>query len=186
MTAAGREVAALVLLNTAAQQSPDAGPPPGVEDPAYTLAFVAYLERMGGRAPVPLGIGAAALGPLSLDERLDLISRRACEAGAVREDTTAAEIRGTFDYFLAHGERRKEILNTYGPSLYAGRITLMRTGYKRRDPTLGWGRLATEVDVHVVAGDNATMLDEPHVGALGAMISRCLDAAAVDPIILRE
>jgi amino acid adenylation domain-containing protein/non-ribosomal peptide synthase protein (TIGR01720 family) len=192
--AAGREVAALVLLNTAAHQSPDEGPPPGVEDPAYTLAFVAYLERMGGRAPVPLGIGAAALGPLSPEERLDLISRRACEAGAVREDTTAAEIRGTFDYFLAHGERRKEILNTYGPSLYAGRITLMRTGYKRRDPTLGWGRLATEVDVHVVAGDNATMLDEPHVGALGAVISRCLDAAparslplaAKDPVILRE
>ncbi|AUX41120.1 hypothetical protein SOCE26_025250 [Sorangium cellulosum] len=181
LVAAGREVAALVLLNS------EAPPPRGAraridpDDPAWSTAFASYLERIGGRAAVRLEISHADLAPLDPERRLALLLARARRAGAVRADTTAAELRGAFVYFQEHALRRDKILNGYAPGPYAGRVVVLRAAAPCGDPARGWDHIAPGVEVHEVAGDNASMLDEPYVAELGATIARCLDEPGAQP-----
>jgi thioesterase domain-containing protein len=175
LVAAGREVAALVLLNSEAPWPREPRTQIEPHDPAWSAAFASYLERIGGRAAVRLGLSHADLTPLDPDRRLALILARAQRAGAVRADTSLAELRGTFAYFQAHALRRTEIMNGYAPGPYAGRVVLLRTAISPGDPPRGWDLIVPAIEVHYVAGNNASMLEEPHVAELGAAIARCLD-----------
>lgn len=68
----------------------------------------------------------------------------------------------------------------YTPTFYPGRVTLFRT-YRppdllgADDHSLGWDRLASEIEVHEVAGTHANMTEEPHVQVLAAKLRSCLD-----------
>jgi thioesterase domain-containing protein len=68
----------------------------------------------------------------------------------------------------------------YGLHLYPGRITFFKandtlTGTSA-DPTMGWSEWATGgVEVHVVPGNHANMMYEPHVETLAKELRACLD-----------
>lgn len=72
-------------------------------------------------------------------------------------------------------------LASYIPRPYGGRVTLFRAnrgpkGYEI-DPTLGWGRLAREVEVHHVSGYHGALVYEPRVGPLAKQLAACLESA---------
>jgi thioesterase domain-containing protein/acyl carrier protein len=69
----------------------------------------------------------------------------------------------------------------YAPRPYAGRVTLLRaaeTPLAAPDPTLGWGALAAEVELHVVPGTHTSMLHEPEVRELAVRLRACVERAA--------
>jgi amino acid adenylation domain-containing protein/non-ribosomal peptide synthase protein (TIGR01720 family) len=177
LAAAGRAVGALVLLNSEAPRPHGGRAYAGDDHLDWILVFSRYLERMGGRAALPLGLTPRALSDLPAAARLDLVLARARAAGAVRADTTAAELERTFAYFQAHARRRAEILDAALPAHRMARLTLLRARRSGGAPSHGWDAFAPVIEVHRVAGDNATMLDEPHVADLAAALGRCLDAA---------
>jgi hypothetical protein len=65
----------------------------------------------------------------------------------------------------------------YFPGHYNGCLTLLRTELEREDmdSKLGWGRLASEVEVHEIPGGHYGITYEPHVQVLAARLSQCLD-----------
>jgi amino acid adenylation domain-containing protein len=75
-------------------------------------------------------------------------------------------------------------LSAYVPQPYQGRITQMlarkasdRTG---EDGRLAWSALASEgLEVHYIAGDHDTMLEEPCVADLAAKLDSCLQRATL-------
>ena len=69
----------------------------------------------------------------------------------------------------------------YVPTSYSGRIVVFRAHRQPRnrirDFYLGWGKLAKGgVDVHFIPGDHGTVLKEPHVQGLAAVLKKCLPA----------
>ena len=88
---------------------------------------------------------------LKLDDVLDPLPSRPTQVQRVLESHLAAAHR-------------------YAPTPYPGRVVLFRTPRRllqapERD--MGWGRLSTEpVDVEMIAGSHATILQEPHVRVL--------------------
>jgi thioesterase domain-containing protein len=79
-----------------------------------------------------------------------------------------------------------EALWKYRPGHYAGRGTLVRAKERfvdvrvRRDPLQEWSDLCSEgVEELSTPGDHLTMMQPPHVAALGRRLSRCLRQASV-------
>ncbi|HLG68842.1 MAG TPA: thioesterase domain-containing protein, partial [Chloroflexota bacterium] len=69
----------------------------------------------------------------------------------------------------------------YAPGLYDGRVTLFRARVQRPfallPPDLGWRQLAIGgAEIHVVPGDHASILHEPHVAVLAEKLTACLAA----------
>jgi thioesterase domain-containing protein/acyl carrier protein len=80
-------------------------------------------------------------------------------------------------------EKSLQALRNYRLLPYPGRVTLFRA--QRGSPRIladrqgGWGRVALGgIDVHEVPGTHLSMLEPPHVQALGSTLSRCLDGLA--------
>jgi thioesterase domain-containing protein len=75
-------------------------------------------------------------------------------------------------------EGNLQALLKYEVKPYAGRVTLFRArqGSPRihSDPLGGWGDIAEAVDVIEVPGSHNSMLEQPHVVALGEAISNCI------------
>jgi amino acid adenylation domain-containing protein len=70
----------------------------------------------------------------------------------------------------------------YELHLYPGRVTLFKASEELAgtspDPTLGWSEWANAgVEVHVVAGNHANMVYQPHVEGLAEKLSECLNHA---------
>ncbi len=76
-------------------------------------------------------------------------------------------------------EHNLQALLNYEVKPYAGRVTLFRARHGspriHSDPLGGWGEIAAGgVDVVEVPGTHNSMLEQPHVVALGAAISDCI------------
>jgi thioesterase domain-containing protein len=56
---------------------------------------------------------------------------------------------------------------------YPGRLTVISASERKRgDPSLGWGRLAEGGAIgHIVPGDHSSILDEPGVRIMAAILS---------------
>ncbi len=69
----------------------------------------------------------------------------------------------------------------YTPRPFAGGATLFRArdnpGTFLGDPALGWSGLVERLEIREVPGSHLTMLREPHVRALAAELTTCLDEA---------
>jgi thioesterase domain-containing protein len=69
------------------------------------------------------------------------------------------------------------IISSYRPQPYDGRIVLLRTRYLEEshptDRTAGWGRLASQLEVHELPGDHHNCLTE-HLGDVAEHIGKCL------------
>ena len=74
----------------------------------------------------------------------------------------------------------------YRPKPYAGKMTLFRATNRPLgivpDPTLGWEGIPAELEIHDVPGRHRSLVAEPYVGVLAAMLSYCLLTALPDDI----
>ncbi len=69
----------------------------------------------------------------------------------------------------------------YTPQHYPGRIVLFRAGAASAgDATMGWGPLASDVTVHAIPGDHASILREPGVGVLAKALEAELKGNATE------
>jgi len=76
-------------------------------------------------------------------------------------------------------------MNSYIPSFYGGKITLLRTdkpmGSSFDEPTLGWNKFAkTEIEVHLFPGNHFTLLRQPHVHTLSQQLKSFLDKVDIE------
>lgn len=69
----------------------------------------------------------------------------------------------------------------YKPTPFPGKVTIFRVQerqwYVRQDPTEGWDKFATQLEIHDVPGDHGTLLNEPQVGNLAEELKKCLQDA---------
>ncbi len=157
----GEEVRALVLIDCAAPGSPSAAEVervPGLEGFALDLG----IESNGG--PPLAEPAAVALGGI-----LDAGQRQ----GLLSNDLQLADVERLYRIF----ERNDRALKQYRPRSYDGRLTLVRSTEWQGEETLGWRELASRVEVRLLAGDHYSMIREPHVRDLAAILKEELARA---------
>jgi amino acid adenylation domain-containing protein len=119
-----------------------------------------------------------ALARLSKDELLTRVLGEAKKAGLVPADIAASQAQLFIDLCKADFRATR----SYALRRYPGRITLFRAsqelGETSTDPTLGWSKWAAAgVEVHVVPGNHANMVYQPHVEVLAQQLRCCLKEA---------
>ncbi len=149
----GEEVAAVVVIDCAVPGSPSAAAVDRVP------SLEAFAEDLGIDPPPPV----AALPPT---EALRRILDEGIQRGVLDRQIRRRELERLYRLFAANDRAMKR----YRPGRYDGRVALFRSAHWDGDPTLGWSRVARRVDVRVVGGDHATMVREPHVRGLAAML----------------
>ncbi len=69
----------------------------------------------------------------------------------------------------------------YQGQFYAGKITLLRSCIQPVAqallPDLGWGELASDIEIHDVPGDHNNLFQEPYIQVLVQKLKSCLDQA---------
>jgi amino acid adenylation domain-containing protein len=72
--------------------------------------------------------------------------------------------------------RSRRIVGGYVAHPYSGRVTLFSSSERQHidDPTLGWREVASELDLHIIAGDHHTCLTE-HFDVPAKHLKTCLD-----------
>ncbi|HYW09250.1 MAG TPA: thioesterase domain-containing protein, partial [Longimicrobium sp.] len=155
------------------------------DEPELLEALVRDWAEFSGR---PVAVSAGELRVLPHEPRLELLVERGIAAGVLAATATPAWIQRALE--LDRG--RTEAVRRYEPGAYDGRLTVLRAaevdpavtveghrlhrGY--RDPGLGWGALAKQLEVHTVKGTHVTLAVEPNVRALARTIEECMEAGA--------
>jgi aspartate racemase len=85
--------------------------------------------------------------------------------------------RADDDHSHAIAEGVIAAMAAYFPRPYQGRMTLIWPREEplksRDDPTAGWGRVATEIEIHIVPGGHETAVTT-HIGALANLLRACV------------
>ena len=121
-----------------------------------------------------IGVRHDDLRGRSIDEQLDIITRRAISAGLFPAGFTSAMARRAWDVFQTH--RRAERRYEGGP--LAGELLLVTSDSRvnETDPTLGWTRFANHVVRRAVPGNHQQILRVPAVDALAEALTEKLVA----------
>jgi thioesterase domain-containing protein len=119
-----------------------------------------------------------SLADLPKDEQLAFILEQAKSAGLVPAELDVFQAHR----FVEHVRRDLRATQNYGLRLYPGRITFFKASETLEgtsaDPTLGWSEWASDgVDVHIVPGNHANLMYEPHVQVLAKVLTDCLHQA---------
>jgi amino acid adenylation domain-containing protein len=168
LRAEGEQVEMLALLDTG---SPASRRPAGeLSDEEVFAGLARDLAGLSGRR---LNLDPERLRGLSPEERL----RELQATGVLPPDLDLPDLLELLELFQGH----LAALRDYRPRLYDGPIVLFRARGslppETVDPTLGWGALAREVDLHLLEGHHYSILRGPEVEALAAGLRRRLDAA---------
>ncbi|GHO57937.1 non-ribosomal peptide synthetase [Ktedonobacter robiniae] len=180
----GERVALLALFDSSAplgQREPLA--PPDLRDPELARSILEELQL----APSPL-----ALNTLQEDERLPYVLEQAKIQQRVPQDISLAHLR----YFAHMQKKLLHALRSYTPAVYPGRITLFRTPtsaalesqHVSAPAEVGannaldrWAEFSiSELELHIVPGEHATLMNEPDVIALADILSRILTQMTVE------
>ena len=165
--AQGQRVALLALLD---------GRIPTLDDtfPHDDIEAIALVERYFGVSFGPM----ESLAELPEDEQLVFVLEQAKSAGLVPAELDVSQALR----FVALLRNDLRATQNYRLHLYPGRITFFKasetlTGTSA-DQTMGWNDWASGgVEVHIVPGNHANMMYEPHVEALAKELRACLDQA---------
>jgi thioesterase domain-containing protein len=165
--AQGQRVALLALLDGRI-------PTPEETFPEEDADAVLLVERYFGISFGPM----ESLAELSKDEQLAFMLEQAKAAGLVPAELDASQAR-RFVELLRNDLRATQ---NYELHLYPGRITFFKASETPAgtspDPTMGWSSWAGGgVDVHVVPGNHASLMYEPHVEVLAEELTACLNQA---------
>jgi thioesterase domain-containing protein/acyl carrier protein len=176
---AGDELAGLMIIDTA---MPD--PEKFTETTDDSVLNWFFLELLlaerGGDAPaevIPADLGTP-------DDRFEFIAGRAARLGVLPASGSDALVRRLFELYKANA---RATVN-YRPGVLDRDITLLRAtsplpqklremhdavGSAYLDPANGWnGRTNASLNVIHVPGDHLTIVEEPHVKTLAAMITK--------------
>jgi amino acid adenylation domain-containing protein len=165
--AQGQRVALLALLDGRI-------PTPDEKFPEEDYEAVLLVERYFGLSFGPM----ESLAQLPKDEQLAFMLEQAKSAGLVPAELEVSEAR-RFVELLKSDLRATQ---NYALHLYPGRVTLFKASEELAgtspDPTLGWSEWANAgVEVHVVPGNHANLVYEPHVEVLAEKLSACISQA---------
>ncbi len=165
--AQGQRVALLVSLDGRIPSS-------GETFPEQDSEAASLVERYFGISLAPI----ESLAGLPKDEQLAAILEQAKRAGLVPAELDVFQARN-FVKLLRNDLRATQ---NYGLRLYPGRITVFKASEvlsgASADPALGWSEWAGGgVEVHVVPGNHANLIYEPHVEVLAGKLTACLNAA---------
>jgi thioesterase domain-containing protein len=167
LRARGQRVALLALVDGRIPTPDDTFP----EDDSDAILLV---ERYFG---VSFG-SMEFLAELPKDEQLTFVLDLAQSAGLVPAELDVSQARR----FVALLRSDLRATQAYGLRRYPGRITFFKanetlTGASE-DATMGWSEWADGgVEVHVVPGNHANLMYEPHVEVLAGKLTACLDRA---------
>jgi thioesterase domain-containing protein/acyl carrier protein len=149
-------------------------PTPDQNFPEENSEAVSLVEQYFGISFGPM----ESLADLPEDEQLAFMLEQAKGAGLVPAELDVAQAR-RFVELLRSDLRATQ---AYKLHLYPGRITFFKasetlTGTSS-DPTMGWSDWATGgVEVHIVPGNHANLMYEPHVETLAGQLTACLNRA---------
>jgi thioesterase domain-containing protein len=173
LTASGRDVARLVILDAGPTEANLGGEP--APEPRYDEA---HLLATAFQSAFP--VTADEIRALPEGNRLAHLFTRAAAEGRLPPGVDLAHAERLLATFQAH----QKAARTWRPEPYPeGRLTLVRAAgpesppepdRPRRAPLLGWDRLVGQVEVHQVPGEHETMIDPPHVGAVAGVVGEAL------------
>ncbi|MET0626347.1 MAG: thioesterase domain-containing protein, partial [Pyrinomonadaceae bacterium] len=175
LAARGEEVALLALLDT---MPPDPKSKRMKEDdPVLLSSFVLDL----GLPREALLARAGELKKLGPEARLSFVLAEAKGAGVVPPDVTLADVQRLWRVFISNWRAQQ----SYRAQPSATRITLFQAAVAppppRRKRAPRWDDFtAAGVELYTAPGDHYTMVDEPHVRALAALLGGCLERAAAE------
>ena len=152
LRARGETVDALVLIDS------DVPPTPWMDETQTLVAFAWTLAAAAGAGERPAMRGfdpAGGIAALFDAARADGLVPAAFDADAF------GRLYGVF-------RANSLALSRYRPRPYAGRITLLRAGAAGDG---GWDALASEAKVRAIPGDHFSLLREPHVAVLAAILT---------------
>ncbi|MGZ3457745.1 MAG: alpha/beta fold hydrolase, partial [Archangium sp.] len=164
----GETVALLTLIDARSRED---GPRlEGAEARAQEMfQFADHLSRLSGLNPEAAGL----LGQVDPEE-LKALLEDTPGAGAHLPPRACAELRELWRVF----SRNLRASHEYVPKHYPGRLVLLRAAEGPREgleETLGWGALASEVEVHEVPGDHFSLIAPPHVNHLAERLRELLE-----------
>src|ERR1019366_788355 len=165
--AQGQRVALLALLDGRIPTPDETFPE---EDAEAILLVERYFGISFGRVE--------SLAELPQDEQLAFLLEQAQSAGLVPAELDVSQARR----FVEHLRSDLRATQNYGLHLYPGRIAFFKASETlagtSADPTLGWSEWASGgVEVHVVPGNHANLMYEPHVAVLAEKLTACLSQA---------
>jgi len=165
--AQGQRVALLALLDGRI-------PTPDETFPEEDAEAILLVERYFGISFGPM----ESLAGLPKDEQLAFVLDQAMSAGLVPAELDVSQARR----FVEHLRSDLRATQNYVLHLYPGRVTLFKASETLAgtspDPTLGWSEWASGgVEVHVVPGNHANLIYEPHVEILAEKLTACLNQA---------
>jgi len=163
--AQGQRVALLALLDSRIPTPDETFP----EEDADALLLV---ERYFGISFGP----RESLATLSKDEQLAFVLEQAKRAGLIPAELDVSQAR-RFVELLRSDLRATQ---NYGLHHYPDRVTLFKASETltstSTDPTFGWSEWASGgVEVHVVPGNHANLVYQPHVEVLAEKLTACLN-----------
>jgi thioesterase domain-containing protein len=117
---------------------------------------------------------------LDPDEQARYVLEVAQQKNALPPDFGLAQFRHLFNIFKIN----YQALRDYVPKFYPGRVTLFRASEElAKHPdrlTLGWERIAQDVETHIVPGNHFNMAYIPHVSVLAEQLGICLSKARAE------
>ena len=131
--------------------------------------FADHLSRLSGLNPEAAGL----LGQVDPEE-LKALLEDTPGAGGNLPPRALAELRGLWRVF----SRNLRASHAYQPQQYPGRLVLLRAAEGPREGLerdLGWGALASEVEVLEVPGDHFSLIAPPHVERLAERLRELLE-----------
>jgi thioesterase domain-containing protein len=137
-----------------------------------------------------LDMTLAELAELDADEQLPYLWSHAQKLGLIDENARSDVVHQILDDLKRIFHAHVQLASEYALRPYPGQITLFRPKDAPVEvPTpvdRGWGRLVGSVKVHFVPGQHHTMVNEPNVQTLAALLRDCMQTAleshATDPL----
>jgi len=169
--AQGQRVALLALLDGRI-------PTPDETFPEEDTEAIVLVERYFGISFGPM----ESLAELPKDEQLAFMLEQAKSARLIPAELDVSQAR----HFVELLRSDLRATQNYGLHLYPGRITFFKASETPAgtspdpDPTMGWSEWASGgVEVHVVPGNHANLMYEPHVEVLAEKLTACLNQAQI-------
>jgi amino acid adenylation domain-containing protein len=133
--------------------------------------FADHLSRLSGLNPEAAGL----LGQVDAEE-LKALLEDTPGAGASLPPQALAELRALWRVFSLN----LRASHAYQPGHYPGPLVLLRAAEGPREgleEDLGWGALASGVEVHEVPGDHFSLIAPPHVEQVAERLRELLERA---------